>query len=232
FRTVLVPRVSGPLEIPPFTLSYFDPVKRAYVRARSAPLRLTVSPGDPNAAQPFVSAPAAAPGVTAVAEDIRYLKSPGSSMRLGDGLALFGSLGAAHALPFIVLSAALLFDWRRRALESNPRARRMRNARPALERRLREAEAQSAEPGRAVGLLAEALHGFLSDKLGLSAAGLTLKSVLEHLPATADGGRLRAVWEELDLLRFAPDATNQAEAKRLCDEIRALARSLEELQPR
>ena len=235
FRTVLVPRVSGPLEIPPLTLSFFDDEKRAYVQIKSAPLRVQVLPGDPNAARPVIGpgGNTSAPGVTAVAEDIAYLKPPQGHSRLGDALAAFGAPGPHHAPPFVFFFAVVLYDWRRRRLLSDPRARRAREARAAAERRLREAEASlDADRPRAVNLLAEAVSGYFSDKLGLPLAGLTLKSVSERLPGNPHLARLKPVWEELDLLRFAPNAANQAEIVRLAGEIRALTLALDkELQP-
>jgi hypothetical protein len=235
FRTVLVPRVSGPLEIPPLTLSFFDDEKRAYVQIKSAPLRLRVLPGDPNAAQPLVGpgGNASAPGVTAVAEDIAYLKPPKGPSWLGDALAAFGATGPHHAPPFLFFLAAVLYDWRRRRHLADPRSRRARQARAAAERRLREAESCSeADRARAVNLLAEAVSGYFSDKLGLSVAGLTLKTVAERLSGSPHLARLKPVWEELDLLRFAPNAANQAEIVRLTGEIRALTLALDkELRP-
>jgi len=234
FKTVLVARVSGPLEIPPLTVSYYDPAKRAYARAQSKPLRLTVLPGDPNAALPVVGpGAAAAPGVAEVAADIRYLKAPDGRGLPAKALAALGSFGRTgpwHALPGAFLLVALALDLRRRVLAANPRARRASEARPAAERRLREAEAQpAADRARAVALLGEALAGYFADKLDQPAAGLTLRSVTAALqgrkpaPAAAELARLRSVWDELDLLRYAPGGAGQAEVKRLADEIRALA---------
>jgi hypothetical protein len=230
FKTVVVPRVSGPLEIPALTLSYFDPSKRAYVRAASKPVRLTVLPGDPNAALPLVGpGTPSAPGVTEVASDIRYLKRPGGRSAVGDALAAFGAAGPWHALPLAFFLAALLVDWRRRALASNPRQRRERAARDAAERLLQQAEAQpGAERSRAVALLGEALTGYFADKFDQPAASLTLKAVAHRLqnrkapPSSAALARLKSAWDELDLLRYAPGGAGQAEVKRLADEIRDL----------
>ena len=232
FKTVLVARVSGPLEIPPLTVSYYDPAKRAYARAQSKPLRLTVLPGDPNAALPVVGpGAAAAPGVAEVAADIRYLKAPdgrGLPAKALAALGAFGRTGPWHALPGAFLLVALAIDLRRRALAANPRARRASEARAASERRLREAEAQpAAERARAVALLGEALTGYFADKLDQPAAGLTLKALTAALQgrktAHAELARLRSVWEELDLLRYAPGGAGKAEVERLANEIRALA---------
>ncbi|MBI2384901.1 MAG: protein BatD, partial [Elusimicrobia bacterium] len=135
FKTVLVARVSGPLEIPPLTVSYYDPAKRAYARAQSKPLRLNVLPGDPNAALPVVGpGSSAAPGVAEVAADIRYLKAPdgrGLPAKALAALGAFGRTGPWHALPGAFLLAALALDLRRRVLAADPRARRAGEARAA-----------------------------------------------------------------------------------------------------
>lgn len=224
FKTVVVPRVSGPLEIPPFTVSYYDAAKRAYARASSKPLLLTVLPGDPNAALPIVgpgSAPA--PGVTEVAADIRYLRAPGGSSALGDALAAFGTSGPWHALPFAFFLVALIRDLRRRALAANPRARRAAEAGAAAERLLKLAEAQpDAERARAVALLGETLTGYFADKFDQPAASLTFKTVAPRLRGQEEAARLKDIWDELDLLRYAPGGADQAEIKRLADAIRAL----------
>ncbi|MDP3543059.1 MAG: BatD family protein, partial [Elusimicrobiota bacterium] len=116
FKMVLVPRVSGPLEIPPVSVSFYDPAKRAYARAQSKPIRLSVLPGDPNAARPLVGPGASpAPGVSEVAADIRYLKSPngrGLAAKALAALGAFGSTGPWHALPGAWLVGALLLAWR------------------------------------------------------------------------------------------------------------------------
>ncbi len=240
FKTVVVPRVSGPLEIPPLTVSYYDPAKRAYARAQSKPLHLTVLPGDPNAALPVVGGGvASAPGVTEVASDIRYLKAPGGRAALGDALATFGAPGPWHAGPFAFFALALILDWRRRALAADPRARRVRYARESAERLLKLAEAQpeDARP-RAVALLGEALAGYFADMFDQPPAGLSLKAVMQRLQsgtkptAPAELERLKAAWDELDLLRYAPGGAGQAEIKRLADEIRALSLAFDkELRP-
>ena len=227
FRTVMVPRVSGPLEIPPFHLSYFDPEKKRYETAKSFPLKLTVLPGDPNAAQPLVSGPGPAPGVTTVSEDVAYLKAPGGRALLSDALAAFGAALPLHSLPVLVFAGALGLDWRKRARLSNPRARRAREALAAAERRLKDAEAAS-DRAKAVSLLAESLTSYLADKLGVPASGLSLKQASEALPPSVDRARLKTAWEELDLLRFAPQAGDAAEVARIAAELRALYGSVEE----
>lgn len=226
FKTVVVPRVSGTLEFPPFHLSYFDPVQRKYVEAKSMPFRLEVLPGEASSSQPIVTGPAAVPGVTTVNDDIRYLRAPGGRSFLSEALAAFGGAMPLHALPIAFFLAALGLDWKRRAGLLNPAARRAREARATAERRLKDAEA-ATDRAKAVALLAESLTGFLADRSGVPAAGLTLKAASDRVPEAARA-RLKTAWEELDLLRFAPNAADAAEVARLSGELRALYAALEE----
>lgn len=222
FKTVMVPRTSGPLVIPPFSVSYYDPAKKAYGTARSAPLEISVAPGDPNSA---AAASATAPGVTAVADDVRYLKAPGGRSAAGEALGAFGAAGPWHAAPGLFLAAALFVDWRRRARAADPLGHRAGEARAAALRLLAKAEASGS-----VAPLGEALAGYAADRLGRPAAGLTLKEALQSLRergAEASLPKLKALWEELDLLRFAQVAAGPDEIKRLADEIRALTAALD-----
>ena len=105
---------------------------------------------------------------------------------------------------------------------SDPKGRRFRGAMKAAQKRLARAAAlKSEDPKRAASLLSEALTHYLGDKLDAPASGLTLRRVLELLAAKAPGlgspehDEVRDMWEELDLLRFAPaDADASAEGAR------------------
>ena len=71
-------------------------------------------------------------------------------------------------------------------------------------------------PLMAAGLLTEALTGFLADKLGEPASGLTMRRVVELMqmrqPQVPEQAleRIRALWEDLDSRRFAPPAAGSA----------------------
>lgn len=236
FRVVLVPRVSGRVVLPPVSLSYYDPERKDYATARSEPLTLEVAPGDPGAA-PYAAgpAPAAAPGVTVVSEDIRYLKPLPSRAPASDALAAFAGLGPLHALPFAALLAALAADWRRRRREADPRGARFRGARARADERLARAAALAdAEPARAAALVGEALVGYVADKLDASAAGLTLRAALDGLralpgaPSADSAARLKAAWEEVELSRYAPSSANAEDARRAARATSALLETLDQ----
>jgi hypothetical protein len=217
-RTVLVPRVSGELTIPPVPFYYFDPARREYVRIQSSPMTVSVAPGEPNAA-PAVGyvAPSAptAPGLTRVNEDVAYLKVRPQTPAATRLLETVAAAGPVHALPFLFFAWAAGLTLYRGRLASDPKGARFRAAWKRASSRLRQAQRATGSQ-EASGLMTEALTGFLADKLGEPASGLTMRRVAELLqtrqpqvPAhTVE--RIRALWEDLDSRRFAPQAAGAA----------------------
>jgi hypothetical protein len=210
-RTVeqlLVPERTGRLEIPSLTLDIFDPVQKQYRTLRTEPARLEVSP--------------AAPGSSAA--------SSGSSQNLlGAGgvrpIRLHFSSARASAPPWtrpwfwpllalgpFGLAALLVSDKARRMLASDPSQQRVRGARGAARKRLRGAEAL-VEGGDADSFYAEvarALTGYLGDKQGVVAAGLTRDELSQALLQRGHSGetvrKLATVLDECDRARFSPGA--------------------------
>jgi len=211
-RTVLVPRVSGDLTIPPIRFSYFDPTRREYVGVVTAPLTVSVAPGEPNAtpAVGYVAQAAAmAPGLTRVNEDISYLQTRMQSPLLTQALEAVASAGPVHAVPLLFFFWTLGLAFLRGLSASDPKGAQFRGAWKSASIRLRAAQ-KAADSREAAGLLTEALTGFLADKLSEPASGLTMRRVSEllqmrqpQIPAQAIK-RIRALWEDLDSRRFAP----------------------------
>lgn len=212
FKTVVVARVSGSVTIPPIRFDYFDPARRAYRRAETAPITLDVAPGDAGA----IAAPGFSPGapraITTVSQDLRYLKTPpmrGEGTRALEKIAFAGRL---NALPFLIFLSAFGFSQYRRIALLDPAGARARGALRAAQLRL--AEARRADPAQAVAALGEALAGYLAAKLGQPSSGLTAKRALELVRARkpdADAAlleRVKDLWDELDMRRFAPSAAN------------------------
>jgi hypothetical protein len=217
-RTVLVPRVSGDLTIPPIRFSYFDPQRREYVAVNTPPLTVSVAPGEANAAPAagyVAPAAAAAPGLTRVNEDIFYLQTRTPSPLATRALEAIASAGPIHAVPLLFFVWTLGLAVFRQRLASDPQGARFRGAWKTALVRLRTAQ-KAPDSREAAGLLTEALTGFLADKLDEPASGLTMRRVAELLqmrqpqvPAQAIM-RIRALWEDLDSRRFAPPTTDSA----------------------
>ncbi|MDX6768980.1 MAG: BatD family protein, partial [Elusimicrobiota bacterium] len=103
-KTVFVPRASGVVELPPLVLWHFDPARRAFVKAESAPLSLTVEAGAPGAGA--ADGGPSAPALGVVTRDVRYLKAGPVRGAASRALEAFAGLGALHALPLLVLLGA------------------------------------------------------------------------------------------------------------------------------
>lgn len=226
FKTVLVPRASGELSVPPISFSFFDPGERAYKTLSTKPLSLRADPADPGAA-PVAFVPGAAPAgpaVRAVSTDIRYVKTASSRPLASRWLARVAQAGPLHSVPVAAFVVGLGAAWRRRRREKDPAATRFREAREKALRRLEKGEAAA---------LSDALAGYLADKLASPAAGLTAKRAAELLrrrwPALKEE-RLREIqdlWRAIDAQRFAPGGEDDA-GLRSCRE--SLSRLIEALE--
>jgi hypothetical protein len=230
FKTVLVPRVSGTLTIPPVSFSYFDPSKKAYMQASSLPLSVSVDPGDPGQAPvgaDYASREQTARSVTAVNEDIRYLKTRDALPLATRALGGFASLGLFHAAPFLLFALSLGAAQYREMQDSDKQGTRFRGAARTASAKIK--EAKKAADGRAAAeILSTALARYLGDKLGESPSGLTWKRLQELLGSRVPEPTMRElkdVWDELDLLRFAPQSDFHAD--RLPDRLLELLKTLE-----
>lgn len=229
FKTVLVPRVSGDVAVPAIRFSYFDPKEGAYKSASTGPipLKIQAAPGGESQQAP-AAASGSTPNLTSISEDIRYLKQPRGEPALDRLLAALAGAGPLNSIPFAVLLVAGLAEGLRLRRESDPAGQRFRAAKRAALRRVEAARA--AEPQHSAALMAEALAGYLADKLGQPAAGLTLRRAQELLrgscqPPTLD--MLKSVWEDLDLQRFAPPSAANGGGKTAADALEQLLEALE-----
>lgn len=235
FKTVLVPRASGRLRIPPIPFSYFDPQRKDYVQVQTLPIDVDVTPGPQQDAGPgFASAAAPRGGsITAVAEDIRHVRGP-----RGPGLARAASaVGRAlpvHLVPLIVFLVCLAQHLYRERLLHDPAGVRFRGALGRALAALEDAR-RTSDAGKASSLLADALGEYLGDKLDCAHSGLTLRQfqarLRERFPKLPDGhiDELKRIWEEVDLVRFAPSAPGMdSDLGALVDAAATLLKALEE----
>ncbi len=236
FKAVLIPQSTGRITIPAIVYPVFDPSARRYVTLRTQPLKLTVKPGPATQAKSTLGQPGAAPaGVKTLERDIRFLK------------AAYDSRGPRHPTPALppatywgvqaVPVAFFLVGWavalRRRKLLGDPLGVRARHALRTAGLKLKQAESHVRTGDRLNFHMAlkEALSNYLADKWGLSAPGLTLLEIQHRLQSKGlpenTVHTLRELWEEADLIRYAPSATTSADMADRLAQARALLQGLE-----
>jgi len=235
-KTVLVPRASGRMIIPPVPFSFFDPRRGAYVREVTEPIEVTVRPGTGAARGPEPSP--SAPGLVALASDIRYLKEAPPPEGVGAWLASLSRRRWPHGLPLLALALSGALNWLRSRQARDPFAFRSKTALGRAKAALRESQRafRKGRPKEGLSLLAQALEGYVSDKLGPEAAGLPFRKTTEllarrhpSLPAESLEG-VRGLWEEVQGLQYAPrqgEAGNgRSLAEAAADRLEALDREV------
>ncbi len=210
-RTVeqlLVPERTGQIELPSLSLDIFDPLQKQYRTLRTEPARLEVVPAAPGSNASSAQSSQNLLGAGGV-RPIRLRFSPARAAAPPWTRPWFWPLLALG--PF-GLAALLVSDKARRMLTSDPSQQRVRGARGAARKRLRGAEAL-VEGGDADSFYAEvarALTGYLGDKQGLVAAGLTRDELSQALLARGHSAetvrKLTTVLDECDRARFSPGA--------------------------
>jgi hypothetical protein len=232
---VIVPTTGGETEIPPVTLSTFDPEAGRYVRLATAAIPIDV---DANA----LDAAMAAGGDLALAKervrlrqrDIRWVKA--APRVLGeDGGSPWSSPGflLAHAIPVLAFVGSVYWRRHRERLRRDVRYARRRAAGRAAARRIASSrEAMGA--GRLEtfwGELSGALRGYVADRFHLAAANLDEGQVRRGLAALEVPAErveeLFVLLERCDGARFSPIGTDQAAAAETLDRARAWIDDLE-----
>ncbi len=232
FKTVLVPRVSGDLAIPPVAFTYFDPEKKSYVKAESLPLTVKSAPSPGGPAVPAgnpVAGVVAPQGVTTVSEDIRYLQA-GRARPISRFLEAVAGAGPLHAVPIFAFAFCLGLVQYRKLGSADPAGSRFRGAAKTASAKIGQS-LKASDPGKAAGLMADALAKYLADKLAQPASGLTARRVADLLTnrmPPVDAAlieRVKEMWDELDMRRFSPNAPGGGAP--VADSLRELIDALE-----
>lgn len=233
FKTVLVPRASGELSIPAISFSYFDPGKRKYISLKTRPIKLKVT-ADKTAKPPVAFQTQGRPSeITQMTADIRHLKARFDEPLLHGMVSGIAGALWIHVLPSLIFLGSMGLSVYQNRLLQNPAGVRARRAFSRAKERI-VASRSAAKPPQAADRLAEALAEFVADKTAHSAAGLTLKEARQllrvrfpHLPA-GHLDRMKMLWEELEMFRFAPSAVKASEMPSLADGVHELLKALNE----
>ncbi len=216
FKTVLVPVASGIYTLPAVAWSYFNPAEKAYKILKTEPIQLKVSPSTKTGAGIDFGAADPSNGFQTLGKDISYLKTthapaPGLLARLSTWQTLNWLMLAVLALSVLFASVG------RKSLAQ-------KRAYAAAKSRLK--KAQSDED------VADAVSGYLQQKLKISTGSLPLKAIVKALqhrgitPATAEAFLL--LWQRLDTARFAPGTPDAQNVQHLAQQALDILKLLEE----
>lgn len=229
FRYVLIPRAPGTHEVPPISVSYYDPVASDYRTVATDPIPLAATGTTVTGL-----APGARGSVTELREDIRFIHLGVPMLRRTDRR-LFASAAfwMVALLPVAGIAGAVALRRHRDRLTGDLAYARGRRAGRIGRKRLAEARhlsaATDARPFYAE--VAQALRGFAADRLNLAEAGLRLDDLcaalqLSDVP-TSTISELAACLEHCDRQRFAPPATDSGERARFMERAGSLMTRLD-----
>jgi hypothetical protein len=215
------PEQTGTFDIPPISFSYFNPATASYETSRTDPIQISVTAGNAVVAatgagsvasatmsNPQAGANQLAPGL------LRPLHFRGDLKAVGEPLSQRTYFGPLLLLPFGLYFLGAAFGKMREMAGRDDPNRRRRTAQGRARKRFKGAMAllESGDSGAYYGQVAKALNDYLTDKLGIAAAGLTRDDLSRYLRnAGADEqsvGSLLSALESCDLGRFAPGASD------------------------
>ncbi|MBZ0268610.1 BatD family protein, partial [bacterium] len=225
---VLVPTSGGRVEIPPVTMSTFDPSRDRYVQlsTKAIPLDVKATALD-DALKAGGDLALAKERVRLRQRDIRWVKRVTGNLERGNGSPFTApDFLLAHLLPLGLFAAVTAHRRHRDRLRSDVGYARTRGAARAAQKRLKAASdlhaAGKLEPF--FGELSGAVRGYVADKLVRSAASLDEPAIREGLAARAaeeDVEELLAILAACDTARFSPLGSDAVGAGDLLERARA-----------
>ncbi len=219
FEYIVVPRHAGAYKIPAFSYSFFNPSTGKYMEKRVNEIVLEIEAGK-DAAYTHASNGAPTHG-----QDIAYIQTGVPSWKATGKNFLFSSLFWLCLLGEALLFAAVLVALSRsRKLQADVVGMKNRKAAKEAKKCLRKA-ARFMDENKSDEFhveISQALWGFLSGKLNIATADLSMDNVRTELekrqiePALTDGFILTL--SHCEEARFAPGAHDAAQMKKLYDE--------------
>ncbi|MCH7802405.1 MAG: BatD family protein, partial [Chloroflexi bacterium] len=226
YQRVLIPEITGFLDVPPIEYGYFDPTEERYVVVSTQPMTVTVSLGAEASASNFAGAPAKL-DVNRAESDIRHIKTSQSSLDLRSAPLTSRRLyWALWVLPAALLVASASWRFRERLLPGRGAVDQATIARDTALATLHDARQSGSDPFTASG---DALIAYISARIERPASGLTHHEVSTLLTQADISSSLV---QEIDALlnltqdgRYGPAQIGESaepaldQAERLIDEL-------------
>lgn len=237
YTFIAQPERGGALQLPAFSLPYFDPAEAKYATASTAPLTVTIE-GDPSKIGSATPAPSADNVLTQQIRPIRNVGTPRESVAGALWRSKFRAwvLGAPPGIWLLVLGIEGTRQRLRRETEGSKRRRARRLAKQRL--KVAEYHVKGSRPSAFFGECARAIYELLEWRIGQKVEALTLtelRAQLEKVGVQVElADKIVHELESCDFARFAQSASGPGEmraamrrVKLLLDEIES-ARSVKE----
>lgn len=217
FKTVLVPLSSGNYLIPPLAWSYYDPAKKQYLTLNTQPLELEVTPSSKtDTGFDFTSQTDLGNGFQELGQDIHYLKST-LAEKQNSFLRQVANLWWMCYLFLALLLVAAGFALADKNTLASKRA--LAKARHNLKKAYTEET------------VADALSLYLQLTYHVSTASLPLRDIEKALKQKGCSEeltqRFAALWQQLDVVRFAPVALQGQSTQNLAQQALELMKAMD-----
>lgn len=219
FEYVVIPRYAGDFELPPISMSFFDPSTGSYKSLKTEPISLKVrknGTAEQGSDQAYIAPKKE--DVQIIGNDIRYISTSTEEFQQDDQESFFNSPGfyAMNTLPIAVMGLSVLLIGNIRKRDSDIGLVRSRKANAMAKKRLSTArKIIDGENAIFYEEIFKALYGYLSDKLRIEVSDLTKENIDESLRNRSVPNEiiveLTKALSECEMARFAPGVVRSKE---------------------
>lgn len=230
FEYLIIPRAAGTREINPIEFSYFDPDAKKYFTVKSAGFNIKIEQNDSLVALINVNKES----IKSLGNDIRSIKTGINDLTKERNLLLNSTYFWLLVLvPLIGFVGILIWNNHNQKITSDIKTFNYLRAEKIAKKRLKKSLKYLTEnrPEEFYTEIAQALFGYLENKLDISKSDFTLDLAVEKLNKLGVEEslifRMKSTAEKCEFIRFAPNAYSNASMKDFYDEVMNLIIDIE-----
>jgi len=230
---IIVPRVAGSYHIKPIVLNYFDPNAGQYKTITSSALNLNVLQGAGGVGTMVSGSSLTKQEVALLGEDIRFIKETARFFTAGTKIYASWLYLLTYLVPLLGLIATFLYVKQREKLRSDQQLARKRKAGKIAAQHLTAARKVLKENTRYefYRRIAQALQGFVSDRLNLQLTDFNAVAVRKNLEQVGVGieeiKEYQDCLTESDFRQFAGGNVHLPEMKNFYERVKKILTRLE-----
>lgn len=228
YEWVLIPTAAGEYMLPELRFSYFDPWSKKYKSSIKTPGQVIVKPTSISSMNPGDMPVNLIP---AARQSLNYIVTDLTNNKTGKALYQLPWFWLLQLLPVIWIIGLTVYVNYRKRLEGDTAYARRIMATKAARKALSEARNGFDSPEKFYGNTYNGIIGFISDKLNISAAGMTNAQIIEIINKTGKCENIVDDFEEFlkrcDAGRFSPMKPDQNEMQQIYDKAEQLLSELD-----